>query len=96
MMIFLLNSFAINSDENHKSQKWYILPLNSSLEMLVFNLWSLKMLRSVSVAGSKGEFTGASLQCDIFFTSPKGLKCVLKWASKISKYLICTYGNLIN
>ena len=34
-------------------QKWYILTLNSSLEMLVFNLWSPKMLRSVPLAGSK-------------------------------------------
>ena len=34
-------------------QKWYILPLNSSLEMLVFNLWSPKMLKSVPLAGSK-------------------------------------------
>ena len=34
-------------------QKWYILPLNSSLEMLVFNLWSRKILRRVSLAGSK-------------------------------------------
>ena len=38
MMIFLLNPFAVNSDENHKIQKLYILPLNSSLEMLVFYL----------------------------------------------------------
>ena len=38
MMMFLLNPFAVNSDENHKIQKLYILPLNSSLEMLVFNL----------------------------------------------------------
>ena len=37
----------------NKFQKWYILPLNSSLEMLVFNLWSPKMLRSVLQAGSK-------------------------------------------
>ena len=29
------------------------LPLNSSLEMLVFNLWSPKMLRSVPLAGGK-------------------------------------------
>ena len=34
-------------------QKWYILTLNSSLEMLVFNLWSPKMLRSVPLAGRK-------------------------------------------
>ena len=34
-------------------QKWYILTLNSSLEMLVFNLWNPKMLRSVPLAGSK-------------------------------------------
>ena len=37
----------------NKYSKRYILPLNSSLEMLVFNLWSLKMLRSVPLAGSK-------------------------------------------
>ena len=54
MMIFLLNPFAINKDENHKIQILHILPLNSSLEMLVFNLWSLKILKSMPLAGSKG------------------------------------------
>ena len=34
-------------------QKWYIFTLNSSLEMLVFNLLSPKMLMSVPLAGSK-------------------------------------------
>ena len=49
----ILNKF-INISKIKEVKFWQTLYYNSSLEMLVFNLWRPKMLRSVPLAGSKG------------------------------------------